>query len=101
MTTQQTIINRERKYLIVGCGALLFLFVTYMYVVSSTVLQVVAREQIADQIVALESEIGQLESSYMTAQHEISKDIAFQNGFVPADNKFFITDTNTAVALSN
>jgi type II secretory pathway component PulM len=101
MTTQQAIINREKKYLIFGCGALLFLFIAYMYVVSSTVLQVVAREQIADQIVALESDIGQLEASYMMAQHEISKDIAFQSGFIPADNKFFITDTNTAVALNN
>lgn len=101
MTTQQAIINREKKYLVGACFLLGFLFVAYMYVVSSTVLQVVAREQISDQIVALQSEISQLESSYMLAQHEISKDIAFQSGFVPADNKYFITHTNTAVALGN
>ena len=72
-----------------------------MYVVSSTVLQVVAREQIADQIVELQSEISRVESDYMLAQHEISKDIAFQNGFVAAEEKYFITRTNTTFALND
>lgn len=71
----------------------------YMYLVSLSVVNVVMSKEVRQQLVATHSEITELETAYIEAQHTVSQELALQRGFIPADEKLFLTagDTNSVV----
>lgn len=71
----------------------------YMYFVSSSVLNVVMRKEVDTRIAEVGTVIGDLESTYIEMQHDVSSDIATHRGFVVADKKIFIDRTADTLSL--
>lgn len=67
---------------------------------SASVVHVVMRKEIGQEIAATESRVSQLEAQYIASQHMVSAEIASQNGYVIADDKTFIDKTKTTLVLS-
>lgn len=61
-----------------------------MYFVSTTVVHVVLRKELDQDIAALHSDIATLEAEYIAAQHAVSAHIASLPGFIENPDKIFI-----------
>lgn len=83
---------------------LLLTFVTlaglYMYFVGMSVVHVVMNKEAAQQLSTLRSDISELETAYIDAQHSLSTEVALQHGFVPQENKVFIVSSDSSVVVS-
>ncbi len=79
---------------------LLAVFIAYMYFVSASVVHVVIRKEVGQEISVLSSYVSQLESQYIEAQHRVSADIANLKGYVVVEDKIFIDRTTTSLVLS-
>ncbi len=87
--------------LIVGCVSLtIIFFVLYIYFVSSSISQVVLRKELAHDMVVLNTQIADLESKYINAQHQVSQTIASLDGFTPVETKIFIDRSADTLVLS-
>lgn len=101
VTAQNYIPAVTTKQLIMAAGiTLLCGFILYIYLLSATVMHVVMRKEVGTDIKALHSEISQLESEYILAQHEVSRAIATLEGFVPITDKVFIDRSSNSLVLS-
>lgn len=79
------------QYALTGLSILLGgLFLAYMYFVSASIVHVVIQKEMKRDFTHLHSEIAQLETTYIAAQHAISADIASLQGFVATTEKVFI-----------
>ncbi len=77
-----------------GCLLVLVMsVVAYMYFLSLSVVHVVMRKEVMQEINQLRSEIAFLESSYIEANHVISKRVALEPGFTSVQDKIFIHKT--------
>lgn len=72
----------------------------YMYFVSSAIVNVVLREEIEGEIVKIHSEVGELESKYLTLENNITMDTALAMGFVKVADKKFVTRTNRSLSIN-
>ncbi len=100
-TTAYAMYYREHIVLVTLTSVLLLLFAAYVYFVSASIVHVVIRQEIQQEITAVSSEISDLETHYIALQHSVSKDIATQNGFVAASDKIYIDRSPTNLVLSN
>lgn len=89
-----------RVYTIAFAAMLLGLVAFYMYLVGMSVVHVVINKEVAQKMTSVESEITELESQYIEAQHSMRSEIALQRGFVPQEHKVFISARDSAVVLS-
>ncbi len=80
--------------------ACLMLFALYIYFVSASVVHVVMRTEISQEITKISSEISELEGQYIEAQHRVSSDIASLQGYTQTQSKVFIDKTPTSLVLS-
>ena len=76
------------------------LFSLYIYFISASVVHVVMRTETSQEITKIASQISELESRYIAAQHRVSSDIASLQGYTPADAKIFIDRTPDSLVLS-
>ncbi len=76
------------------------LIAVYMYLVGMSVVHVVMNKEVSQQLVAVQTEITELESAYIDAQHLVRAEIAMQRGFVSQPDKVFIESGDSAVVLS-
>ncbi len=84
----------QRHIITVGCFCLLIAsVVAYMYFLSLSVVHVVMRKEVLQDINQLRSEIAFLESSYIEANHVISQRVATADGFNAIKDKVFINQT--------
>lgn len=90
----------EKKWVLSLSAALLSVISLYMYFVTSSVVQVVMRQETEREITELNTHIGELESQYIEAQHTISKDIANHEGYVEVEDKIFVSRTPSTLVLS-
>ena len=97
----QQIQNRQRVYFVFVVSVLLAMFGAYVYFVSASVVHVVIRKEINQEIGQLHSEISALETDYISAQHALSSDIATREGFVETGKKIFIDRTTANLVLSD
>ena len=89
------------KTLFVALSSLcLVLFVLYVYFISASVVHVVMRTEISQEVSQISSEISQLEGKYIEAQHRVSSDIASLQGYQEASEKIFIDKTPSSLVLS-
>ena len=72
----QQIQNRQRMYFVFVVSVLLAMFGACVYFVSDSVVHVVVRKEINQEIGQPPSEISALETDYIYAQHALSSDIA-------------------------
>ncbi len=73
----------------------------YMYFLSASVVHVVIRKEVNQDIVKLNSEIAELEAEYIFAQHRVSNRIATLEGYQEVDAKVFIDRTQPSLVLSD
>jgi uncharacterized membrane-anchored protein YitT (DUF2179 family) len=98
----QTSIYKDESRLFYFALSLCMLVVcTYMYFVSMTVVHVVLRKEVDNQIAVVGTQISQLEERYIEKQHNLSVAIATQQGFVTTEKKTFIDKTKATFVLSN
>jgi len=81
--------------------ALVTLAILYMYFLSASVVHVVLRKQAVTNIANIESQISQLESSYITAQHLVSDKIVSSKDFSENSKKIFVSRAVPTFAMSN
>lgn len=81
-------------------STLLCLVFAYIYFLSASVLHVVMRQEYQQTIKELTSNIGQLETQYIVAQHKLSADVANLDGYTTVEEKVFIDKSKSALVLS-
>lgn len=102
MNTKLQNIPTDKIYILGAFSLLVFLFILYIYFVSASVVHVVIRQEIQQQIGTMHSQISKLETDYIRAQHTVSEDIAALSGYVDATDKVFIHKAkDTALVLSS
>lgn len=74
--------------------------ICYMYFLSASVVHVVIRKEINQEINTLSSNISVLESKYIEAQHSVSEDIASMHGYTLTKAKIFIEPAESTLVLS-
>lgn len=93
-------IHLERTAFLALAGVCVSLFSLYIYFISASVVHVVMRTETSQEITKIASQISELESRYIEAQHRVSSDIASLQGYTPADAKIFIDRTPDSLVLS-
>jgi hypothetical protein len=83
--------KRMRHFVLMLIGFCAF---GYVYFVSTSVLNIIARKDAHTQITQVESAIGTLESEYFYLSSAISQDAAKDLGLVPVLRKNFVTRTS-------
>lgn len=94
-------IEKDKLYVVSAFSCLLVLFALYVYFVSASVLHVVMQQEMKRSVSLLHTEISTLEAEYITAQHELSDEIALRSGYVEVGKKIFIDRSDTALVLSD
>ena len=97
-----TVLYREEKmWFFAALFILMFVSVLYVYFLSASVVHVVMRKEINQEIAQVSSQVSSLESEYIEAQHRVSDDIASMHGYVVTEEKVFIDRTQTSLVLSD
>lgn len=82
-------------------GLLLSLFAAYIYFVSASVVHVVMRKEINQELSQVGSQVSQLEAAYIEAQHSVSDNLALQHGYTKIAEKTFVDRGATTLVLSS
>ena len=64
---------------------------TYMYFINRTIWNVAAREKLQDEIVAINSQLGEKEFEYIKSKGSITMESAKQMGFTQPERVSFVT----------
>ncbi len=97
--TTQTI-NIEKAVFMSLAFVTMMLFALYVYFISASVVHVVMRTEVSQEITLISSEISELEGEYIEAQHRVSSDIASLQGYTQTQAKVFIDKTPSSLVLS-
>ncbi len=100
---KKSLIHLQRYIITIGCLAVLvFATLAYMYFLSLSVVHVVMRKDIMQDINQLRSEVAFLESAYIEANYVISQKVATVEGFSTVPDKIFIhKDASQGLVLRN
>ena len=71
-------------------GLILCLFAFYGYFVSKSITNVLLREEVEENILAVHSEISQLEFEYLDRKNEVTLEFAYAMGFQDIEDKEFV-----------
>jgi hypothetical protein len=85
------------------CGLLFLLvvlFVTYGFLVKSTVHNIVLREGLGKERATLVSHIADLNTNYITLKNAVTIEVAYEQGFLPSPEPRFVSKQNTLKTLS-
>ena len=93
--------NTEKRICIALAAILLGLFASYIYLVSASIVHVVIRTELEQEIQKIGSEISLMEGSYIAAQHTVSANIASLQGYTENSNKVFIDRSAPSFVLSS
>lgn len=97
-TTTAYIDETHFFYLTLSCFVVVVFL--YMYFVSSSILNVVMLKEVDAHLAEVQTSIGDLESTYIEVQHDVSNDIATHRGFVVAEKKIFIDRTEDTLVMA-
>lgn len=93
--THTQVYQQERRFFYAALMCLLASIAGYMYFVSASVVHVVVRKEVDQEIASLVSSVSQLESQYIEAQHLVSNDIATQHGFQHITDPVYVNRAST------
>lgn len=98
--TNTTPHHKKQRLFFVALSLFLILFGLYIYFVSASVVQVIARKEIDRELAHINSRIGDLESTYITAKQAIAADTIAQYGFVALPKpKIYVQKAPTNLVL--
>jgi len=102
MRTQRTttLYQEERLWFSLALLLLCVVLSLYMYFVSASVVHVVMRKEVDQQITAVGSYVSELEANYIEAQHSVSAEIASRQGYTLTKDKIFIDRSQATLVLS-
>lgn len=75
------------------------LFVVYIYLVGSITFNVIARKSLETTVIGLNSQVNQLELSYLGSVNKIDKEYALSKGFVDVHQNIFASRDINHVAI--
>lgn len=75
-------------------------FIAYMFLVNSTVLNIVKREEVGSSLASLNIEVSELEFDYISLKNSINIDYALERGYIPANDVVFASRSNTNLSLN-
>ncbi len=81
-------------------SAALLLFGLYIYLLSASVMHVVVRTEINHQVREMTSQISLLESEFIAAQHAVSQNIAYLEGYERVHEKVFVDRSAPSLVLN-
>ena len=96
--TRQINIFEKRAFVALIC-IILALLAFYGYFISKSIINVIVREEIGNDITFVSSIISGLETEYISHKNVINMEFAKSNGFVSLANKEFITRKSLATTL--
>jgi hypothetical protein len=96
----QPLYLNQKALVLALAAALVAAFSLYVYFITASVVQVVLRREVEQQLTDVTAEISELETKYVAAQNAISADAAAKRGYVAVSKKIYVDRTSTAVALS-
>ncbi|MFT5850012.1 MAG: hypothetical protein ACI9H6_000841 [Patiriisocius sp.] len=91
----------EKRICIVLLFACIGLFASYVYFISASIVHVVIRTEVNQEVQKRSSEISLLEGRFIEAQHKVSSDIASLQGYTQTSHKVFIDRTAPTLVLSD
>lgn len=80
----------ESRFFVVSLCVLAIALCSYAYFVSSSVMNVVMRKEVDQEITSLSSSLSNLEAQYIERQHMVSDSLAYERGYVAVSKKTFI-----------
>jgi hypothetical protein len=89
--TDALIQNKEKTIFWTLLGALLLCFGLYAYLISSTIHNVVARENLENQASVLTLAIGSNEFKYISLRNNVTLPLAYSMGFKDVSDKTFVS----------
>ncbi|MES2436835.1 MAG: hypothetical protein V4519_02390 [Patescibacteria group bacterium] len=81
-------------------SCLVTVFAVYAFMVNKTIMNVVAREDLEQEIANLSSTIGELEFKYMSVKSKVTLDLAYEKGFQDAVPSQFVSRTGPALSYN-
>lgn len=95
-----TIYSKERRLVFVSLSILFAMFVGYIFFVSASVVHVVVRKEIDQEIVKVNSRLSDLEVAYINAKDAVGAELVEARGFVYTGERIFINRAPTSLVLS-
>ncbi len=92
--------SRKETWIIALSGVLFALIGLYLYFLSVSIIQVVIRQEVNQNIKEVNSKIASLESSYIEAQHRLSASVATLEGYNKAERKVYINRKASSLVLN-
>jgi|GEM_PF-1299940 len=100
-TTRTATLYAEERLMVTFSGMLLLVaFALYMYFLSTSVLNVVMRQEIDTEIHTTQTKISSLESRYIIAKTNLTQEVATAHGLQKTEQKTFITKTKANLAFT-
>lgn len=96
----QSIGNQERKIFAVFVALALGLCTLYGYFLREAIQSVVARTQATEEIASLDTQLNDLEFSYIALQNSIDIESAHNRGFIDIEAPIFVSRTPAPTSLS-
>ena len=91
--------NTQRVILRILLGSLLSLSIVYIYMIGSITFNVVARKSLDRTAQILNSNISDLELTYLSNMNNINRTLATNNGFVDTKSNIFAKRSITSVSM--
>lgn len=95
-----TVYCKERRFVFASLSMLLVIFVGYIFFVSASVVHVVVRKEIDQEIIKVNSRLSDLETAYINAKDAVGAKLVEARGFIYTDERIFINKAPTSLVLS-
>jgi hypothetical protein len=99
-TATMPLYGMERTTFMCACACFLVAFSLYVYFLSASVVNVVMRQEIDQEIRTVNATLADLESRYITARSRITEAEAFERGFEKGAEKTYVSKTPENLVLS-
>ncbi len=95
------LLKSKKETWIIALGGVLFALIgLYLYFLSVSIIHVVIRQEVNQNIKEVNSKIASLESSYIEAQHSLSASVATLDGYNKAEKKVYINRKASSLVLN-
>ena len=96
----KTLNSKKETWIIALSGVLFALIGLYIYFLSVSIVHVVIRQEVNQNIKEVNTKIASLESSYIEAQHRLSSNVATLEGYSRAVGKVYINRKASSLVLN-
>lgn len=100
--TKKSKIHKEKVLVWTLAPTIVLSFILYMFFVNGAVLNVVAREEVENELASLNAKVSELEFEYISLRNSITIDYAYNRGFKEVEESVFAERPgNTSLTLNS